>query len=78
MLNFNGAYNCSGSGDVLNCNIFCPKGITFEYAPAALYSCNYADGGFVPKAVPQCVIGKCSMIRLHSINIIMFQDVKRF
>lgn len=61
MLNFNGAYNCSGTGDVLNCSIFCPKGISLEYAAAPVYSCNYANGEFLPRAVPQCVIGKCLM-----------------
>lgn len=68
MLNFNGAYNCSGTGDVFKCNIFCPKGITLEYAAAAVYSCNYADGEFLPRAVPQCVIGKCPMIYEHCIQ----------
>ena len=58
MLNFNGAYNCSGTGDVLNCNIFCAKGVNLEYEAASLYSCNYADGQFLPRDVPQCVFGE--------------------
>lgn len=61
MLNFNGGYNCSGTGDLLNCKITC-KEMSFEYPPADVYTCNYADGFFVPRgAVPQCVFGKCSI-----------------
>lgn len=62
MLKFNGGYNCTGSGDVLNCKIYCPKTISFEYPPEDMYSCNYAIGQFMPKTVPQCVYGKCLII----------------
>lgn len=62
MLNFNGAYNCSGNGDLMNCKVSCAKGISFEYPPADVYTCNYADGEFLPRGTPQCVFGKCSMI----------------
>ncbi|KAG5675394.1 hypothetical protein PVAND_005302 [Polypedilum vanderplanki] len=57
-LNFNGAYNCTSTGDFISCKLYCPKGISFDFEPASVYTCSYAVGEFMPKQVPTCVYGE--------------------
>ncbi|XP_046389468.1 hemocytin isoform X2 [Ischnura elegans] len=56
-LQFNGAYNCTGSGMSFSCSISCPVGIEFEFPPAAIYTCSYETGLFSPSPIPQCKLG---------------------
>lgn len=60
-MNFNGGFQCTGSADYLSCKITCPKGISFDFQPADVYTCHYETAEFVPKQVPRCVYGKNSL-----------------
>lgn len=54
-LQFNGAYNCNGNAESFSCTLSCPEGIQFEFPPAPVYTCYYANGMFEPSNVPQCI-----------------------
>ncbi|RZF44969.1 hypothetical protein LSTR_LSTR001930 [Laodelphax striatellus] len=58
-LNFNGNYNCSGTGDYFSCSLTCPLGMSFasNAAIGQVYTCDYSTGSFTPSVVPQCVFG---------------------
>ena len=56
-LEFNGGFNCTGTNEQFSCSLFCPDGIEFSSIPAPSYTCNYAEGTFMPTQVPQCQYG---------------------
>lgn len=46
-----------------------PKGISFDFEPASMYTCNYAVGEFLPKQVPKCVYGNLKRINKYTHTI---------
>ncbi|CAH0555066.1 unnamed protein product [Brassicogethes aeneus] len=54
-IEFNGAYNCTGTSDVFKCSLSCPTDIKFSFSPAEFYVCHYSIGKFEPSSIPQCV-----------------------
>lgn len=61
-MNFNGFSNCSCGSSSLSCCVLCSLNCgvdgVFEYPPASVYSCEYAEAKFVPENIPQCIFGK--------------------
>lgn len=57
-MNFNGAYNCSGTGDSMSCSISCPQGVVLEFPPASKYTCEYSKGIYIPTNIPLCAYCK--------------------
>lgn len=68
-LNFNGGYNCSGTSTEVSCRLYCPKGINFDFEPAAVYTCSYATAEFLPKNVPKCLLRKFLIIFRNESNL---------
>lgn len=58
-MNFNGFSNCSCGSSSLSCCVLCSLNCgadgVFEYPPASVYSCEYAEAKFVPENIPQCI-----------------------
>lgn len=54
LLQFNGAYNCTGDNDQIKCVLSCPQSVSFEYPPAAQYICRYEKGQYEPSITPKC------------------------
>ena len=61
-MGFNGVYNCSCGSSSLSCCVLCSLNCgtdgVFEFPPAPVYSCEYAEAKFFPETVPQCIFGK--------------------
>ncbi|XP_014469310.1 PREDICTED: hemocytin isoform X2 [Dinoponera quadriceps] len=53
-LRFNGGYYCTSADDKYSCMLDCPAESTFEFSPAAEYTCTYDTGIFQPQPIPQC------------------------
>ena len=64
-MNFNGGYNCSGSGDTFSCSLNCGVSGKFEFPPSSAYVCSYASGIFMPQPIPQCIFGKNNSFLLY-------------
>lgn len=62
-MNFNGAYNCSGDNEVLQCTLSCPSGVEIDGQLAPVYKCNYANGFFEPTPIPVCKYSEFSDLR---------------
>ncbi|KAK2585761.1 hypothetical protein KPH14_010370 [Odynerus spinipes] len=62
-LGFNGGIYCTSSENINSCTLNCPLGVEFEFPPAAVYTCNYDTGIFLPQPIPQCKVD-------NNINII--------
>ncbi|XP_046440028.1 neurogenic locus notch homolog protein 1-like [Daphnia pulex] len=58
-MGFNGVYNCSCGSSSLSCCVLCSLNCgtdgVFEFPPAPVYSCEYAEAKFFPETVPQCI-----------------------
>lgn len=57
-MNFNGAYNCSGDSEALQCTLRCPNGVEVVGQFASVYTCNYENGLFEPTSIPECKYGE--------------------
>lgn len=62
-MNFNGAYNCSGDNEALQCTLSCPSGVEVVGQFASVYTCSYENGFFEPTQIPEC---KYSELRTNS------------
>ncbi|XP_013180497.1 PREDICTED: hemocytin isoform X2 [Papilio xuthus] len=61
-LAFNGGYNCSGDGERFSCSLSCPPQAGFSSPPAAMYTCLYSTGVFLPQPIPHCTFNEVIII----------------
>jgi hypothetical protein len=47
-----------GTETEMSCSLECPEGIEFEFAPAPIYKCKFAEGKFTPTPFPKCLYGE--------------------
>lgn len=69
-MNFNGAYNCSGDNDALQCKLSCPSGVEVSGQFASVYRCNYENGYFEPTTIPECKYCELSTITRNGMELI--------